>query len=171
MKIEFPTYVIAELEGEVCHVVTDCRRKFNPQAVDWPVDITIAGSSGVGPVSIGQSLESVVEKLSPIFKMSERFTFDFLSVRNFPNSGVYYFEPERERFDSLHELAINCDVKFEANRFSYNPHCTLRFGSTADAGVEKYLYSLKPPKVVNVKCFSIYQVNQYEAKRLHKFQQ
>lgn len=61
MKINAPTYLIAELSGEIVPFVTDLRKEYNPSHVAWPVDITIAGSSGVGTVLEGQEIDEVIE--------------------------------------------------------------------------------------------------------------
>ena len=56
MNIDKPTYLIAELGGDVVELVRSMRQRFNPNNVLWPADITIAGSSGVGTLKDGQSL-------------------------------------------------------------------------------------------------------------------
>lgn len=169
MNIRHPTYIIAELTGEARNIVTKCREQFNPEVVGWPVDITLAGSSGVGPISTGQSLKTIIKELAPIFENIERFTFDFLSIDTFPSTGIYFLEPERENFDLLHKLLTETSICYEENRFPYNPHCTVRFGNEANSNVESYLSSLALPTQVTPDCFSIYELNGFEGKRLHKF--
>lgn len=62
MKIIKPTYLIAELSGDVVELVRSMRLRYNPDNVFWPADITVAGSSGLGTVKEGQELEDVIEK-------------------------------------------------------------------------------------------------------------
>ena len=56
MRIITPTYLIAELSGEVVNFVTERRELHNPDRTAWPVDITIAGSSEIGTIKEGQQL-------------------------------------------------------------------------------------------------------------------
>lgn len=60
MNIDKPTYLIAELGGDVVRLVRTMRERFNPNNVLWPTDITIAGSSGVGTLKNGQPLDQIV---------------------------------------------------------------------------------------------------------------
>ena len=125
MKIDKPTYLIAELEGDIEKYVTDLRNQFNPERVLWPIDITIAGSSGLGPIFEGQALNLVI---SVIEKVISTFYFDdvvFNELDRFTNTGIYFLKPTRDKFDVLHEALNESKVLFNANSWPYNPHCTL----------------------------------------------
>ena len=113
MQIEKPTYLIAELGGDVVPLVLEMRQRFNPDNQYWPADITIAGSSGVGTLKLGQDLAHVVEKFSPIIERLAFTELAFSTVERFPDTGIYYLNPERQKFDRLHQAIIGSDVEFD----------------------------------------------------------
>jgi len=171
MKVSTPTYLIAELSGDVVPLVLDMRKRFNPKNTHWPADITIAGSSGVGTLKDGQHLNEVVEQLTPIVREFGFTDIEFVSVSRFPNTGIYYLMPAREKFDCLHKAVVHSTVEFNESDWPYNPHCTLRWHDD-DAKECKTLFdSLKLPIESAVDCFSLYQPQKNGGCRVHRFKQ
>lgn len=169
MRIYNPTYLIAELSGDVVPLVLSMRKRFNPDNVFWPADITIAGSSGVGTIKHGQHLSDVVDKLAPIVSALGFSDCHFEAVHRFPNTGIYYLLPEREPFDRMHAAVVDSDVEFNDSEWPYNPHCTLRW-KDQDAPECKALFeSLELPTNSAVECFSLYQPQVKGGCRIHKF--
>jgi hypothetical protein len=56
MRVTKPTFIVAELPPDIAEWVRETRLIFEPAMA-----ITLAGSAGVGPVSVGQSTVSVYE--------------------------------------------------------------------------------------------------------------
>lgn len=168
MKIHKPTYLIAELTGDIELLVHGLRREFNPERIAWPVDITIAGSSGVGTLQEGQDLSLVVDTFSPIVERLGPPTVRFLAVGQFPGTGVFYLAPEREAFDNLHAAILESGIKFNSNRWPYNPHCTLAVIKEANE-FSSQASSMRLPKATDIKCFSLYQPEPNGGTRVHRF--
>ena len=169
MKINKPTYLIAELAGDVVPLVYDLRKRFNPGHTNWPVDITIAGSSGIGTIKEGQSVFEVVDILKPIISKFSFFEVSFTSINRFPGTGIYHLIPEREPFDMLHKAVVNSGVLFNENPWPYNPHCTLRAGSETTEECEILFKSMHIPKNVTIQCFSLFQPEINGGFRIHRF--
>lgn len=168
MILDRPTYLIAELTGDVEPLVYELRSRFNPERVSWPVDITIAGSSGVGTIKEGQSLNQVVSDLAPIIERLRFKQVQFLSVDQFPGSGILFLSPVRKPFDALHSAVSESGVVFNPNRWPYNPHCTLAAVIDPNELLD-LAASVEVPKVTEIKCFSLYQPEEYGGTRIHKF--
>jgi len=168
MKIDRPTYFIAELSGDVEPLIYGLRNKHNPERTLWPVDITIAGSSGVGTIKEQQALYEVVSKLAPIVERLSFETVRFRSVGQFPGTGIFYLEPERENFDKLHSAIIKSGILFNASRWPFNPHCTLAVVSN-DEKYADLIRSVELPKETKIGCFSLYQPEPNGGARIHRF--
>lgn len=169
MQIDRPTYLIAELGGDVIPVVSSLRNRFSPSHILWPVDVTITGSSGIGTIKEGQNVNMVVEYLEPIVIKHSFTDIKLRSIARFPNTGNYYFAPQRENFDILHRAVATSKVLFNANRWPYTPHCTLRSGPDATDECDALFRSMDIPSNVTIECFSLYQPEPYGGLRVHQF--
>jgi 2'-5' RNA ligase len=169
MIINQPTYLIAELSGDIVTLVQQFRRQFNPDRVNWPIDITIAGSSGIGTFSHGQKLSEVIDKLEFIIYSNNFTEVEFTGVDHFDNTGIYYLVPKRKKFDVLHQAVINSEVIFNSNSWPYNPHCTLRAGSDEIQEFNDIFSKINVPKSAIIECISIYQPETNSGNRLHRF--
>lgn len=168
MIIAKPTYLIAELSGEVVPLVNRFRAEYNPERVAWPVDITIAGSSGVGVLDEGEDVEDVIRKLSPVVEKNFFSEVHFLEIGNFPGTGSYFLFPERCVFDNFHKDVIESGVKFKNSPFPYTPHCTLKEGRPMAS--DKVFEALEFPEISRIECFSLYQPWANGGNRLHRFE-
>ena len=169
MKINKPTYLIAELEGDIVPLVYDLRKRFNPGSTNWPVDITVAGSSGIGTIQEGQNVSKVINCLKPIINNLGFFEVSFTAIDRFPETGMYHLVPEREQFDKLHQAVAKSGVLFNENRWPYNPHCTLRAGLEVTEECDVLFKSMSIPRNVTIECYSLYQPEENGGCRVHRF--
>lgn len=169
MKIDKPTYLIAELGGDIVPIVNALRKRFNPGSIPWPVDISIAGSSGIGTIKEGQITGDVIDILSPIISKHSFRVVTFRNTSIFPNTGIYHLVPERKDFDTMHEAVSKSGILFNDNLWPYNPHCTLRAGTSATEECSALFETMSLPKNVTIECFSLYQPETGSGFRLHRF--
>lgn len=169
MKIEKSTYLIAELEGEIESYVYELRRQFNPDRILWPVDITIAGSTGVGTISEGQELDFLIAEIEAVLNSYQFRGVVFEGVDRFPNTGIYVLKPFRDQFDVLHEAIKATKVKFNENPWPYNPHCTLCAAPESTGGLESAFSDVSFPESARIRCFSLYQPRSNGGSRIHRF--
>lgn len=164
-----PTYLIAELGGDVVELVRSMRSRFNPDNVLWPADITIAGSSGVGTLEYGQSLDEVIEIMTPIIAKLAFTKVVFTGIERFPNTGIYYLNPIRDRFDEMHKAIVLSGLAFSDNPWPYNPHCTLHWKDENTAEIEAFFKTVEIPSDSFIDCFSLYQPQKRGGTRAYKF--
>ena len=169
MQISEPTYLIAELKGDVTNLILGLREKYSPAQINWPTDITIAGSSGLGTIREGQDLNSIVELLAPILKKHPFREIKFTSVKCFSGTGIYYLEPSGEKFVTLHNAVADSGVLFHRNKWPYRPHCTLRSGAEATEKLDQTFKQMTIPKNTEIDCFSLYQPRVNGGLRIHQF--
>src|SRR4029077_18839394 len=137
--IEYRSYIVAEIPEPVRSQVQALRNSLNTLTAKLPVEITLAGASGVGPIPAGTDLSLIQRHLDRTLSDISSFRARFSAIRAFPNTSIFYLEPfDRSPFDHLHHQLRASGIPFSENRWPYNPHCTLRGGKplSADAAFE-----------------------------------
>jgi hypothetical protein len=107
------SYIIAEIEDPAMTEILNLRNKFDKVTAQLPVEITLAGSSGVGPISPGQSIDAIINQIDQILASVTPFKFTFKDFNRFENSKIYYLEPrDRKEFDMLHTCFSESSITF-----------------------------------------------------------
>src|SRR5260221_6399465 len=122
MQITKPAFVVADLPGPVAAWVREIRGQFEPGIAHMPAEITLAGSSGVGPINPGQNIASVRQMLAVALAGRLPFEVRFIGIRSFPGTQIYFAAPEPELFDALHALVVASGVSFGPSPFRYSAH-------------------------------------------------
>jgi 2'-5' RNA ligase len=167
MLVTKPTFIVAELPEQIADWVTSVRQELEPGIAHMPCEITLAGSSGVGPLKIGQKLKDVERILSELLEHRLPFEARFLRVGNFPNTEIFFLEPTREPFDELHSLIAKSSLEFEANPFPFNPHCSLKgFTPLQPRDGERLEQLVIPAEPFRIRSVAVYELEDMQAKRL-----
>jgi 2'-5' RNA ligase superfamily len=162
MQITKPTFVVAELPDPVATWIRELRGKFEPDIAHLPAEITLAGSSGVGPITLGQSVAFVQQRLTTALIGRLPFEARFIGIGNFPGTEIFFATPEGEPFNVLHAAVVASGIKFGSSRFSYNAHCSLKGFTSLKPGQREALELTSVP----VKPFTISTVSVYEMEGL-----
>src|SRR5688572_18134824 len=102
------------------------RATYDSARLRFPIEITVAGSSGLGWFSPTRASEMLVRKVQGVARGFSPFKFRFSSVECFPNSNVYYLAPFDNRpFHDFQQRIAVCGLSFAATPYSYTPHCTI----------------------------------------------
>jgi 2'-5' RNA ligase superfamily len=167
VQITKPSFIVAELPEPIANWVRSARQELEPGIAHMPAEITLAGSSGVGSLKIGQSLEDVERILSELLEQRLPFESRFLCVGNFPNTEIFFLEPAREPFDELHLLLTTSALEFEANPFPFNPHCSLKGFTPLQPGDRERLEQLViPTDLFKIHSVAVYELEHMQPKRL-----
>ncbi|MCW8328832.1 2'-5' RNA ligase family protein [Photobacterium sp. SDRW27] len=160
MEISKPTYIVAELSGEVASWIHSTRVTLEPGIAHFPEEITLAGSSGVGPISKGQKLSVVISQLEQVLQSQPCIQFKFKGISHFPGTEIFFVEPEREDFDRLHAKIIETAIVFDDSPFPYNPHCTLKSLTSVESFHEDIISNLVIPVSEHcIRKISIYELD------------
>jgi len=155
------SYIVAEIPEPVRSQVQALRDSLNTLTAKLPVEITLAGSSGVGPIPVGADLSVIKRHLDRTLSDIAPFRVRFSAIRAFPNTSIFFLEPfDRSPFDHLHQELRVSGIPFCEIRWPYNPHCTLRGGEplSADAAFELASRSF-PQEEFWIKTISVYQLD------------
>lgn len=100
------------------------RSLYEPVRLRFPIEITVAGSSGLGWFSDGQA--DLLQKVGNVARGFAPFSFRFAKVERFPESNVYYLAPgDGSPFHEFQRRLADCGLRFESTPFEYVPHCTI----------------------------------------------
>ena len=146
MVIENPTFIVIEFSGAIAEWVKGVRDKYEPGISHMPVEVTVAGSSGCGPINPGQSLESIVSIAKELLPSLKGKLAKFQKVSNFSGTPIHFLEPERSIFDEIHGKLIESGISFEESPFPYNPHISLKGFTPPTKQESEELLNLEVPK-------------------------
>jgi 2'-5' RNA ligase len=159
--IEHRSYIVAEIPDPVRSRIQVLRDSLNTPTRKLPVEITLAGSSGVGPIPVGTDLSVIQCHMERILSKISPFRTRFSSIRAFPNTSIFYLEPfDRSPFDHIHQELCSSGIPFSESPWPYNPHCTLRAGEPLDAeAASELLARFFPKEEFQINTVSIYHLN------------
>ena len=167
MLIEKPTYVVAELPNELSEWVEGVRQRFEPATAHMPAEITLAGSSGVGPIREGQNLTSIAREVERVTRGKTDFTFKLLGVSNFEGTDIFFLKPERAGFDTLHTALKTSEIIFHKIPYPFNPHCSLKGFTPLVSGQREGLEALDVPQSeFQIECISVYEMDGMQPRKL-----
>jgi len=171
MQIARPAFVVAELPGPVAAWVREIRGQFEPEIAHLPAEITLAGSSGVGPIHPGQSIASVRQMLAVALAGRLPFEARFIGIRSFPGTEIFFAAPEPEPFAALHASVVASGVSFGPSPFSYKAHCSLKGFTPLKPGQREALESVVVPlEPFTISTVSVYEIERLQPKRLFTIQ-
>jgi 2'-5' RNA ligase len=121
--------VLAELSGRVADEIFEIQKRFDPRmAAELPPHVTVAGSSGMGPISSATSICTLEEALAPVAMNTTPFAVRFGAPMRFMQSPVVVLPIDPNGpIRALHERIKSSGLSYEQPRFTFTPHCTLSF--------------------------------------------
>ena len=138
-------FIVSELTGDVRERVHAIQRVFdNKLAKGTPPHITLAGSSGVGPLPVDTSAEEIREVLQPIVGATPPITVRFERPHRYMTTDIVVLPVDPHGpIRTLHEQIAASGLRFERTRHRFSPHCTLSFYRTLTAANERKLMAVR----------------------------
>jgi 2'-5' RNA ligase len=167
-----PTYIVLNVPSPVADKIRETRRYFDPARSLLSVEISVAGSNGLGTITPGQDHEMVFAAIDHVAAMCQPFKAEFGRVERFKDTGIYYYMLEDpEPFIKIHHMLHESAVRFEPVNYEYEPHCTLKLGKHLEYSEEEILKKIQPPPeefIINT--LSVYSLvgEDAEPKLLHR---
>jgi 2'-5' RNA ligase len=120
-------FVLAELHGEAAERIAAINARYDPKlAAAKPPHVTIAGSSGVGPIPPSVTASQLREKLGPVAESTAPLELAFGQPVRFMQSDIVVLPLNPHgRLRELHDRIATCGLPFATARFSFTPHVTL----------------------------------------------
>jgi 2'-5' RNA ligase len=123
--------IVAEIGGDIGERIHAVQERFDPRmAAELPPHLTFIGSSGMGPISVRTSPETLEEALFPAAGAASPLTLHFEPPLQFMQSQVVVLPidpngPVRALHESIAERIRAAGITTERARFTFTPHCTL----------------------------------------------
>ncbi|UJF35997.1 2'-5' RNA ligase family protein [Paenibacillus hexagrammi] len=147
-KVEFHnTHIVLEMPSHITKQIISIRKQQKDDfRASLPVEITLAGSSGVGVLEPKQDSDKVFSKLHSIALRTAPIKAAFGKVLRFPNTDIFAFTIKDEGpFHRLHEQIADSGIFFLRSPYPYTPHCTLRSRSLVTEIEANELFGLQIP--------------------------
>lgn len=121
--------ILSELRGELAERVLEIQKRFDPRmAAELPPHVTIAGSSGMGPIAPSVTDDELRTALSPVAAETAPITVRLEPPRPFMQSNVVTLQIDPNGpIRALHERIMRSGLSYEQPRFTFTPHLTLSF--------------------------------------------
>jgi len=164
--------ILAELRGPARERVLEIQRRFDPKlAAAAPPHVTIAGSSGMGPIATRTSEARLREALEPIARATAPITQRFLTPKRFMQTNVVVLPLNPNGpLRALHERIKLSGLQFERPRFTFTPHVTLSFFRELTAAEANALLALRVVEPFTVDHISVHRtVSITDSKKLLEF--
>lgn len=120
-------FVLAELHGGAAEQLAAINARFDRKlAAAKPPHVTIAGSSGVGPIPPSVTREELEERLGPVAESTAPLELDFGAPMRFMQSDIVVIPLNPHgKLRELHDRVATSGLPFARARFSFTPHVTL----------------------------------------------
>ena len=138
-------FIVSELTGAVRDKVHAIQKVYDPKlAKGTPPHITLAGSSGVGPLPVDTRVEHVRRVLEPIVRATAPITVRFERPHRYMQTDIVVLPIDPHGpIRALHEAIANSGLVFEQSRHPFSPHCTLSFYRTLTPETERKLMAVR----------------------------
>lgn len=127
LPIEAHTSICLDLSGPAAAAIQALRRRcgYGQNGVN-PPEITVAGSSGVGPLAVGQDAAEVFAALDAVAARTPPVTVDFAGLVRFPDTDIVVAVPaDPGPLTALHEQLVASGISFDPDEHPWTPHCTI----------------------------------------------
>ena len=138
-------FVLAELGGEAGAWIREIQQRFDRKlARESPPHVTLAGSSGVGPIIPSTSAERVREALAPIAASTPPLVLPFQPPHRFMSTNIVVLPLDPHGpLRAFHERIARSGLTFARAKFTFTPHATLSFYPTLTPATLRELLALR----------------------------
>lgn len=155
-------FITTELEGEVGARVHALQMEFDPKmARALPPHITVAGSSGVGPLPPDTTVALIREKLAPVAARTAPITLTFGPPERFIGRNIVSLRLDPHGpLRALHEAIATCGLPFQPARWPFTPHCTLNLYPELTQEKLRRMMALRVAEPFTVRTLKVYHTRE-----------
>jgi 2'-5' RNA ligase len=152
------TYIVLDLPKQMASTLHKIRAELGDDfQASMPAEITVTGSSGVGPIAQDQDPNEFFKIINEIAADTPPITVSFDKVHRFPDTDIVVMKLEDETLvRALHQRFVDSGIKFQHSDFAYEPHCTLRSKSPLSDQEMEELSGLKVEGDFILQTLSVY---------------
>lgn len=133
-----------------------------------PVEVTIAGSTGVGVLDPAQNLAEAYKIIDQIAEDTAPIEASFGPVIRFPNTDIFALSFENETpFRKLHQRVARSGIRFLESPHPFQAHCTLRSGAPVSSMEARELLIRRVPGTFTLDALSVCKLDRPPVQTLH----
>ena len=138
-------FVLAPIAGPAAAVLHDLQARFDPRlAAMYPPHVTLAGSSGVGPLPLGTPVEEIRRRLTPLVETTSSLQLYAGPPQRFMQSDIISLPLDPHGpLRVLHDRIARSGLTFGTARFTFTPHVTLNLYRTLTPESERALLAIR----------------------------
>jgi len=158
MAASLGIFILTELPGEAGEQIRALQQRFDPKLARLtPPHVTLAGSSGVGPIPTDTPVERLQEILAPIAATTPSMELEFEPPHRFMQTDIVSLPLDPHGpLRALHERIARSGLPFRRARFQFSPHCTLSFYPTLTPQKERELLAVRVTAPARIERLQIY---------------
>jgi len=158
MNLANPTYICLDVPEPQASQVLELRERYCERLGRFPVELTIAGSSGIGAIRPQLDPRDVEARLCKVCQETAPISAQFGAVVRFPDTDIFCLSlADPMPFEAIHDALKQAGVRFEPSRFPFFPHCTLRMAGPLAPGAVNELFAVRLPGSFTLASMSLYQ--------------
>lgn len=138
-------FVIAPILGAAGERIAAVQRRYDAKLAGLGTPhITIAGSSGTGPILPGTTESELREALEPVARRTPPLVLPFGKPMRFMQTNIVSLplDPHGTLRD-LHDAIRASGLRFLPARFAFSPHATLTYFPTVGRAMERELLAIR----------------------------
>lgn len=145
-------YVVAELRGPAADRIHAIQAEFDPKLAAWlPPHVTLAGSSGMGPIRADTPVAELRARLAPVAASTAPLELRFERPMRFMQTNVVSLPLDPNGpLRTLHERIRTSGLSYDSPRFTFSPHATLSFYREIAPATERRLLALRVDEPVRI---------------------
>jgi 2'-5' RNA ligase len=160
-------FVIAEIKGRAAKRIRAIQKRFDPRlAREWAPHVTLAGSSGMGPIDPQTPIDELRRCLEPVARQTPPLLLAFGHPVRFMQTNIVVLPLNPHGpLRTLHEHIKSSGLRFDRPRFSFTPHCTLSFYPEHPPEKLRELLAIRVQDPADIESIQIYHTRQDKASK------
>jgi 2'-5' RNA ligase len=161
-------FILGELSGSVADEIQAIAERYDPKLARWHrPHITIAGSSGLGPMAADTPVELMRERLKPITDFTAPIELVLEKPERFPATEIVVLPVSpRGALRELHDRIGASGLHFARPRFAFSPHVTLNLYKTLTRDALGALLAVRIKEPVVLDRLRLYYTSEPNVSRL-----
>lgn len=161
-------FVLGELTGPVADRIAEVVRKHDPRLARLrPAHLTIAGSSGLGPIAADTGAETLRAALEPITSTTPPIWLRLGAPHRFPQTQIVVLPLDPHGpLRVLHDRIGSSGLHFGRPRFTFSPHVTLSLYRTLSPECLRELMAVRVSEPVLLDRIRVYFTNDPQPARM-----
>ena len=150
-------FILAPIHGPAGRRIAELQAEFDPKLARMgPPHVTLAGSSGVGPIMPRTPVEELRDRLAPIVARTAPIEIHFGAPTRFMQTEIIVLPLDPHGpLRALHEAIKTSGLRVTAPRFYFTPHVTLSLYREQPKDVTRALLAMRfdePATIDTIEC-------------------